>query len=78
MSSDTNFGTGYYLSSVVVVVVVVVGGGVGGFEHFSSFWGEKKGRISRNREPKRGDHSNLFEKWRCGGGGGIPKVIKSY
>ena len=65
MSSDTNFGTGYYLASVVVVVVVVVVGGGGGFEHFRGDYfvlGRKKGRISRNREPKRGDHSNLFEK----------------
>ena len=57
MSSDTNFGTGYYLSSVGER-------GGGGTENF--------GRIQR------GDHSNLFEKWRRGGGGGIPKVIKSY
>ena len=36
-------------------------------------WGatENFGRIQR------GDHSNLFEKWRRGGGG-IPKVLKSY
>ena len=46
MSSDTNFGTGYYLSSV--------GWGGGGAENF--------GRIQR------GDHSNLFERWRRGGG----------
>ena len=46
MSSDTNFGTGYYLSSV--------GEGGGATENF--------GRIQR------GDHSNLFEKWRRGGG----------
>ena len=46
MSSDTNFGTGYYLSSV--------GGRGGGTENF--------GRIQR------GDHSNLFEKSRRGGG----------
>ena len=60
ISSDTNFGTGYYLASVVVEVV-----GGGGFEHFRGDYfvlGRKKGRISRNREPKRGDHSNLFEK----------------
>ena len=42
MPSDTNFGTGYYLSSVG-----------GATENF--------GRIQR------GDHSNLFEKWRRGG-----------
>ena len=54
MSSDTNFGTGYYLSSV---------GGRGGTENF--------GRIQRGT-------TQICLKNEDVGGGGIPKVIKSY
>ena len=55
MSSDTNFGTGYYLSSV--------GGRGGGLKTLAGF---------------RGGTTQICLKNEDVGGGGVPKVIKSY
>ena len=55
MSSDTNFGTGYYLSSV--------GWGGGGLKTLAGF---------------RGGPPQICLKDEDVGGGGIPKVVKSY
>ena len=76
ISSDTNFGTGYYLASVVVEVVG--GGGSSILGGITSFWGEKRGGSVVTENPKGGTTQICLKNEDVGGGEGIPKVIKSY
>ena len=74
ISSDTNFGTGYYLASVVVEVVG--GGGSSILGGITSFWGEKRGGSVVTENPKGGTTQICLKNEDVGGGRGSRKSSK--